>query len=531
MRMKKLVFTVGIALAVISFSCTDELEMQKSRYGEEQPARWTPQKDDNLSLKKDFGQALAKVLAESKEARALIKEEALKKLDYDYDVLYSLVKDKKLEDDKTLKAHLTNYIPSDKLDLIETKLPTLTLFVPTLPENSFSAELWDPEKDVPVVGIRTKETNDVPLFDSTGKESVITAPYIPGYPVVVVKENERIILQKNITRSLISASLLEGTELAFVDDVFDNFHSDSFSATKKARGSNIIPNTRPEAIKDKLKKIYEAFDVYEGTDGWQRDYVYYNISPANDKGPFLLNYKECLCSFQLLGDPMTAYKKISDQTGDPTINPDYYFNPRGAHPENPWTDGEFEFKVKVHIGASSPVGSEIVTYFRMAAGALFGQSYRQEKHSYVLNKLIANKVLLTLPLFEWNLENYSAFVKIGIEEGDSPETVRNLETTTSEFATNFEFNVGLGEKVKVGGKFGASAKEVRTVTYEVTTTNGNDDLGEVIVNFGDKIIVSRGILTEHVARDGTVSYNREEDFNNKYYNGWYKIEIAPLQMY
>ena len=51
--------------------------------------------------------------------------------------------------------------------------------------------------------------------------------------------------------------------------------------------------------------------------GWQRDYIYYNITPNTTKGPFNNNFKEHLVSFEMLGDPRTALNKIADQAGDP----------------------------------------------------------------------------------------------------------------------------------------------------------------------------------------------------------------------
>ena len=62
--------------------------------------------DNNIELKQEsnlkskFSLALAKVFAENKDVRKLIKREALKQFDYDYDVLYMLVKDKKMENKK-----------------------------------------------------------------------------------------------------------------------------------------------------------------------------------------------------------------------------------------------------------------------------------------------------------------------------------------------------------------------------------------------------------------------------------------------
>lgn len=43
-----------------------------------------------------------------KAVRKLIKEEAIKQFDYDYDVLYMLVKDKKLSGGGTLEEFLSN---------------------------------------------------------------------------------------------------------------------------------------------------------------------------------------------------------------------------------------------------------------------------------------------------------------------------------------------------------------------------------------------------------------------------------------
>lgn len=50
------------------------------------------QSESNLILKQKFSSALVKVLGQNEEVRSLIKEEALKQIDFDYDVLYCLIK-------------------------------------------------------------------------------------------------------------------------------------------------------------------------------------------------------------------------------------------------------------------------------------------------------------------------------------------------------------------------------------------------------------------------------------------------------
>lgn len=97
-------------------------------------------------------------------------------------------------------------------------------------------------------------------------------------------------------------------------------------------------------------------------DGWHRDYVYYNLKPESGiprdslKGPFIYKFKECIIGFELLGDPMSALAKISDQTGDPDISS------IGSGRNISWTEGEFEFLVKTYLASKSLTGSELKTF-------------------------------------------------------------------------------------------------------------------------------------------------------------------------
>ena len=497
-------------------------------------------KDVNLSLKKEFSQALAKVLANSEDVRELIQNEALKKIDYDYDVLYQLVKNKKLSNGATLEGLLLNYIDPSTLTLIEKKIPTLTIFVPKLPENTFSAEIWDVNNDIPVVGIRNFETNDVSTFDSIGDESIIQSYEIPAFPIVVVKENERIIINDPSTKSISSTTFSlkseGGKNFTFLSDAFDNIKETSSKNINIKRTKNAVQHTLVAhgglQIPDNIAKIYEAYDVYKDTEGWQRDYVYYGITPSSTKGPFNYNFKEHLVSFEMLGDPKYAMNKIADQTGDPRIDGKIYKKPirQGSYVISGWSDGEFEFKVKVYLGAKSLIGTELTTYFRVDPSALFSVSHVGKRgempKTFIIDKITLKKVSLLLPLFEWNLENYSSSVKIAIEEVDASQTVVQTSTTSSEFATNFNFDSTFGERVKVGLKFGASQKETRTVSYQVSTTQGNDELGEVVVNFADNIIMS----SEHMEEVGRRTSVINPDYNNKYSTGWYRIHVAPVKV-
>ena len=41
-----------------------------------------------------------------------------------------------------------------------------------------------------------------------------------------------------------------------------------------------------------MKKVYEAYDIYNPSDtnGWLRDYIYFDLTPQKNKGPFNLTW-------------------------------------------------------------------------------------------------------------------------------------------------------------------------------------------------------------------------------------------------
>jgi len=493
----------------------------------------TESKETQSDLKKEFSLALVSVLKENSEVRSLIKKEALKKIDYDYDVLYALIKDESLSNGETVESVFTRYIDINRLKEIEQEYPTLTIFIPTLPENSFSAEIWDAENDIPAVSyISSTSVEGIPVIYSNGEEGVIEFDIIPTYPIVVVKENERIVktsTNKSAKGSAVTLRSGQTTSIEFIDDVFNNQNKINDDSELRAR-----------PLDSKYNKLFSAFDVFGTSAGWQRDYIYYNLTPTVRERPYENAYMEQIVGFEMVGDGLGALRKISDQAGDPQAKDEIPNGGRDTHPRSIWTDGEFEFKVKIYLGTKSPIGTELITYFRAMPEQLFDLIYTRKNGAYYkLTKAEPLRLNLSLPLFDWNLENYSSTIKIAIEEVDATQTSIVTSSTTVEFAANFEYSVGFGEVVKKGLKFGASVKQTRTNSFQISTTYGNDELGEVIVNFEDPIIVSKNDVNTSMKICGPRDQNCIEgpigpfipDFNKKYATGWYRIYIAPVKIY
>ena len=532
-----LVFLVYLSVA----SCNESLnDIDKNVVS----ATFFEQSESNLILKQKFSSALVKVLGQNEEVRSLIKEEALKQIDFDYDVLYCLIKDKQLKNGVTLEEYLEKYLTSDELKCIHKQLPTLTLFVPTLPENSFSVHSWNTIDELPAVAVKVSDNNDVKIYYGNGETEVFPADIIPGFPVVVVKENERIVRNGEILSKTVSENI-EETNLIFVDEIFNNLHGKDLVNTKTRanRPDRPVPLPKVDNPEDYLpanmKKTYEAYKIYKNTTGWQRDYIYYGITPTTDKGPFDYNMKEFLVGFELMGDALGFYRKIADQDGDPKSS----IPIGGVLPANSsiitWTEGEYEFKVTTYVGSKSTIGTEYKSFFRLKPDQLFRAEVervisRPGMPGYTVYKLVglkSKRVDLDLPLFEWDLENYGATIKIAIEEVDGQETEVNSISSSIEFATNFGFDASFGEKVKFGVKFGSTIKEVLNVSNTITKTLGGDELGEVIINFADPVVISDEFRYHYKPRtnpreQAVVDYT-EPTFNSKYYTGWYRLYISP----
>ena len=532
-----LVFLVYLSVA----SCNESLnDIDKNVVS----ATFLEQSESNLILKQKFSSALVKVLGQNEEVRSLIKEEALKQIDFDYDVLYCLIKDKQLKNGVTLEEYLEKYLTSDELKCIHKQLPTLTLFVPTLPENSFSVHSWNTIDELPAVAVKVSDNNDVKIYYGNGETEVFPADIIPGFPVVVVKENERIVRNGEILSKTVSENI-EETNLIFVDEIFNNLHGKDLVNTKTRanRPDRPVPLPKVDNPEDYLpanmKKTYEAYKIYKNTTGWQRDYIYYGITPTTDKGPFDYNMKEFLVGFELMGDALGFYRKIADQDGDPKSS----IPIGGVLPANSsiitWTEGEYEFKVTTYVGSKSTIGTEYKSFFRLKPDQLFRAEVervisRPGMPGYTVYKLVglkSKRVDLDLPLFEWDLENYGSTIKIAIEEVDGQETEVNSISSSIEFATNFGFDASFGEKVKFGVKFGSTIKEVLNVSNTITKTLGGDELGEVIINFADPVVISDEFRYHYKPRtnpreQAVVDYT-EPTFNSKYYTGWYRLYISP----
>jgi hypothetical protein len=488
-------------------------------------------------LRLNFARKIAVAVAENPEMRLFLKTEALKMINNDFDVFYPVIKDKNIKGAKlksnggasTFRNILLQYFDDEsELIEIEQQLPLLTIFVPELPENSFSAESWDPNnpEQNPVVAVRLSSSSDVPMIDNFhNQEYVVESDLIPAYPVIVIKDNERIELSDGSSKSNQKRVLECNTEISasptynYIDDNFNPCITDPWAGGGGSSGGGsggcsngfeAIPG-RDATVDQFLIDAYNVFDR-SITTPWQRDNIYYQLTPTRTTNAYTGGkFVEALTYFELQGsDPQHVFSIISDQSGignnDPLdANHDWDHD---ARDRTPWTDGFFEFEVSIEDNAVNRAIKNTPVHFDAAPDELF--EYEQEtvvrtrgvwpvtwKRTYWRPIITGFKGMSfingdsnqNLDIHPWDLLKYSNTWTLRFAEFDTSEDKKITSTNSVTFNTNVEANVNFpGDAVKFGLKYGASIQrgESDEITTEVKLIS--DEIGEMDIHFYDRVL-------------------------------------------
>jgi hypothetical protein len=438
-----------------------------------------------------FAKMLTGALNESQPLRELLKSEALKQFDKDYDVLYNLIRNKSLGKE-TVHELLSKYDSNNKLAEIEAQFPLLTIYVPVLPE--FSAETWNPQTETPQVAITVSDDESIPVIDSHGKVTKLSLDQVPVFPVVVIKENERVVVRgANDSHGRSNNLLIQGSNefsFAFSDQAFDGIHE--------------APKTSRLASSDELDPaVISAYDLKMD---WHRDHIYYGLTPTTTKGKFRNNYSEFITSFRII-DPIVL-NKISDQTGDPKPrNKRHMFNP-GPY----WTEGNFEFKITVGINSKNGIGTDLTKVFAVTGQKLFKIEYERKDLVFHIKKITPREFKPNIELLPWDLENYGSAWKIVVYEYDPAEQTETIVENSTTYASNFDLDANFGEKIKVGLKFGMKETTTQSRKFIVKSTLDSDFLGETALLFDQGVIVNKPSASTYTTKEigtGMVSMSIE----------------------
>ncbi|MBF8151271.1 hypothetical protein ITJ86_15285 [Winogradskyella sp. F6397] len=469
----------------------------------------------SYELKKKFALALHEAMTNNVKLRQFLKTEALKKFNGDYDILYNYVRDNSIGN-STFRDVLKSYY-DDESDLvaIEENIPTLTIFIPSLPKGSFSAENWDVSIDVPLVAISLLDSDKTPLISSNSQSYLLDHNVIPGFPVVVVKENERIAVPSHPQyKSLTTTEYLanNGYKFKFSHNIF-NFINPPI---------DIVIDGTPDYIVD-------AWEVYGENQnlGWHRDFIYYTLQPSVPNGPYINDYSEFLRDFKIEGTGEQALAAIADVSpvnnnlDDPELK-GIVVNPSNINQGSFWTDGSFEFEVNINYDTDTPI---LEKGFPADPEDLFEIEY--QKHGvfwldfYVVTNIETKTYRLDLELLPWQIHNVSNQWQLEFQEVDLTVEETTEETYTSKYNTNFGFESN--ELWKFGLELGGSSETTQTSQKTRKYKLESNDLNQSIVKFEDNVIIDENEL-------GLFHFNYQWYDLRRYTTGECSFSLIPLKV-
>lgn len=498
--MKKLIL-FGAACAVLFsvFSCTKAtMQDDSSSCGSSNLFK------TDFDAMETFGIALTKALEENQDLRAFIKAEALSQFDKDYDVFYPLVKNKEVITGKTFRDILLDFISENELSEIEFKLPLLNMLVPDLTWCSgFSAKTWDISDSVIALAI-VKEDRNISLYAEGKYLADLEANEIPGFPVIVLKNNERLVVTSAATK---------GGDFTydFVDPVFNGTIPDTKGVTPVDSYIDLPVEEQSDYVPASMldSRVIQAYNLFKGHDeGAQRDYVYYGMSPLNNtSGELNTHIRENLLRFKIR--PSESLFELEDPSYSAPITVKKAPLSNEEIIAKAWTDGEFELYFNFYKGNKEDGYSHEIKVFSVKPEELFDFSkvkltykhptwFSHSVYTYTFDAddlvekwyYIPDNVSLTL----WNINRQSTEIKIIVSEKDSGNTYYYDTNSKFTYTNNFGIQGELGGtllkivKLTLGISFSSESSSTREESLKIESTLNSDDFGSAILRYMDPII-------------------------------------------
>lgn len=461
----------------------------------------------------DFSKILSKALYNEPDLRVFLKEEALKEFDRDYDVFYPWIKDVVVINEKTFREIIKQYDDNSCLENIEAILPRLNILVPDwswIDPDCFSVKTWN--TDIKEVGVSYRSFKEENEIYANGKSQItLPAGVFPEFPVVIVKENERMIQTSVLSKS--------GTpEFAFADPCFDGTNS------IKTKGDGVVIETYNFTVEETTNEVplselpYRLGTAYAQTNNVtglpQRDHIYYNMTATQDSGVADYDYSERLYKFRftkanvnaIFDDPIGSSAtgndyKLKDYwiNTDNTSNIDATWYTKSQLAKMDWGEGNIEMKFEIYAGDEVYKQTYTLSFHDVFAVKRVYQKREENwlganmyRHYYTKKDYLQPKwVILNQSLFTWNLKDFPTRYQIVVKEFDHSNVHSHTINKSFSYATNFSFDASLGIDVKLGWEFGISNTTSQTSTYTETYEESTDEIGSQWVHYADNVILSQ----------------------------------------
>lgn len=455
----------------------------------------------------EFAKILSKAVANNEELRDFIKAVALEKFDKDYDVFYPYAKDKVLSSGLTFREELLKYTSEDVMVSIENTLPLLNILVPDWEWiGAFSVNSWDTsDLDIvvsPAISAEDKNT----LYYNGDYCCDLPKGSFPEYPVLIVKENERMKVVGPETRS---ADCL----YTFASNVFDPNYIEtkvevqpSIVNLESNPGSNYV---NAADFEEAFPEVVAAWNEY-GADAYnaQRNMIYFGLEKGEDVGQLNPKVRESIYAIRLydklcMDDPKGA---SNDESHDAIIGNKTLYNSDVLNEEELlntlWSDGQLEIQLyattldengNLYVLNENKIpihGQEIFDLTEVRRDFYHKTLFTRRRFEYYVD--LANlqpkwyKLPTPLAFKKWDPSIMSSVIDIKAYEYDKSDEIEIVDSLVTRRGVNVEAQIG--DKVKLSFNSNAT-NEIQTMKYKICT--GSDDLGSIELQYDDFVIKNK----------------------------------------
>jgi hypothetical protein len=416
--------------------------------------------DIYTSIGIDSKMAFAKVMAKAitnPEVKELLTNKAASQFDKDYDVLYHQVKNN-LVGGRSLDEYIKD-ISSESDYKLFNRTPLLTVFIPNNLKYGLSNAKYS--REATWVAVRNHE-NKLIAYNANGEVQELDEKKMPSIPVMVIKENERVIYENDTKKQFSKGEFIfesEGNSYFFSDNEFNG----SKLAISQLQAS-IQPQERLvtdlRVIDSEVRTAYDHSLTCNTCP--QRDWLYYGIYPVTgqNEGPMNIKYSEAITSLQFTNTNV--------------------FSTLGG-----WDEGNYELYVSIFFGgASTGVFSSMLKVISVSPNDMF--TFNED------GGLTGNKQYLTsYAIVPWDMKAYGNRWAFKVEEYDPEVKKTATYAHSSTYGTNFKFDtsIPIAKEVKVGAEFGTTSSTQNSTNFTYETTDSNDILGGAILSWTDAVMV------------------------------------------
>ena len=511
--MKKINMIFILFTFLLLSSCANSIDVDSIQYGDKIiNTDSVLSKESEKELMRSFSCILSKAVYNSKDLREFIKTEASKQFDLNNEFLYYPNRERMINGKETLREILVSYSSEGIIKEVERRLPLLNCLIPDLPMVGVSpSDLNVDNKELPVVVGGDEDGTD--LYVDGKKLAHLNPDEVPGVNVIVV----------NLNRRLKAVPGTKACDNWVYEFKYPNFDNKNQKITRATLGFD--HSVMPSYL---YKKAIAAFDAGFNKDdnsnnqiAYQRDNIYYGITPSNQQGALNRSVTEYL-SYMMVDK--SAYFKISDQNAnlsndDPMIKNSSTSEKKHALTDDElysrlWKDGNYTFVFDVASSNSATVTKLPVNIsprdlwdFNIDLSRKHSTLFRHSVYTYTIKpedftskKYYFNPDDVTFG--KWNIaeEGLTRYISIYEEDDKGVSESKEFESDftkikESQFNGELKLSLGIGKDTKLDGGASETTKNSTTTTikhkYTIQRNEADDMLGENIpIYFYDPIVIS-----------------------------------------